>query len=266
MSKSQKAEPQNKPDILHLLKYCRIDRAAELLGCEVSDLLHLEEICAISLFWNFDNQPAITRRSWMGRADGESISDCGDVIPVGCYSDAVSAQPGGIVGEIDPEADIPILLRGLWEAEDRLDPTVRTEGPREEPIMSFSRSVNGSTTMVAIPVQCSLPPDNELFILQDDLRQLRNAIITGRPLENPLYAAGEDKAQPNQLKDDTCRGSHKLCVALVDVLKALGFTADDFMGSIPQLKLKLARKECGAVLTGVDNKTLIDWLTKARAR
>ena len=54
--------------------------------------------------------------------------------------------------------------------------------------------------------------------------------------------------------------------AIVELLTAHGFTADDYKGTIPALQQKLTRKGLNGTLTSVDKNALTTWLKKAGVR
>lgn len=54
--------------------------------------------------------------------------------------------------------------------------------------------------------------------------------------------------------------------AIVELLTAHGFTAEDYKGTIPALQQKLTRKGLNGTLTSVDKNALTAWLKKAGVR
>ncbi|EIU1019971.1 hypothetical protein L3226_004724, partial [Salmonella enterica] len=54
--------------------------------------------------------------------------------------------------------------------------------------------------------------------------------------------------------------------AIVELLTAHGFTAEDYKGAIPALQQKLTRKGLNGTLTSVDKNALTAWLKKAGVR
>lgn len=54
--------------------------------------------------------------------------------------------------------------------------------------------------------------------------------------------------------------------AIVELLTAHGFTAEDYKGTIPALQQKLTRKGLNGTLTSVDKNSLTAWLKKAGVR
>lgn len=250
MSKATKTEPHNKPNILHLLEYCRIDRAAELLGCEISDLLHLQEMGEISLYWRFDEQPALTTISDIHMADTSAL---GDFLSFGVHTFAYAEINRSIMDEKDKKKEIPIILMGFWDAPDR--------GLLDElgGMHCFGRAENGDHMRACLPKNWQEPPVEDLYIMRSDTARLRQAIETGKSLysrQNNDSLATETVGQ----QKDHCpkrRLTDKQCVTLLLALQLAGFTEDDFNSTGAKLKKKIQKK---AEELGINNsrKKLFD--------
>ena len=263
MSKATKTEPHNKPNILHLLEYCRIDRAADLLGCEISDLLHLQEMGEISLCWRFDEQPAITTISDIHMAD---TSDLDDVLSFGVHTFAYAEINGAIMDEQDKKKEISIILIGFWDAPDR--------GLLDElgGMHCFGRAENGDHMRACLPKDWQEPPAEELYIMRSDIARLRQAIEAGESLDtrqnNDTMATATVRQQSDHGKKS--RLTNKQCAAFLLALQVAGFTEDDFNGSPTNLKDKILYK---AAELGIDNartklfkttrsETVGEWVTR----
>lgn len=57
MTKHNNSTTQNKRKILKQLEYCRLDRAAELLGCDVSDLIHFGATERVAIYLYLKDNP-----------------------------------------------------------------------------------------------------------------------------------------------------------------------------------------------------------------
>lgn len=267
----------NKPNILHLLEYCRIDRAAELLGCEMSDLLHLEEIDAIDLYWNFKFQPATTN---LGPLVPMVDCQCEDAeieadSPQSIYASAIYPveENGETTYSADPQINtntwfgVPVLLDGLWHAGDRLTPHFIQN---MEPSGRFlcRAETNEGDIIAALPPEWKEPPVEELCIMRRDLLRLSKAIYEGQPLDGRDYNHEQHGCRSHHKATESRQilDTRNACLALVEVLKASGFTDEDFKGSIRKLQTKISSRCFGGMLTSVDEKTLADWLRKAGVR
>lgn len=262
MSRHARTEAPNKPDILHLLEYCRIDRAAELLGCEVCDLLHLEEVNHLSLYWNFKSELATL--TWIELPSPKSVKCMGRVLIIGPHTRVGSLVANGFLDADKRDEDLPILLCGLWNAHGRHSYDLDTG-----PMMCVEISPDGVQMAAEMPEQWQKPSDDELYIMQADLMRLRKAITTGEPLESRDGLSNKQSEQMQQVRQQVnrrVRESIKPHRAIVEVLTATGFEPEDFRGSIPVLQAKLANKGFGGLLTSIDDKTLIDWLRRAGVR
>lgn len=268
MSKAPKTESQNKPDILHLLEYCRIDRAAELLDCKVCDLLHLKKMGHISLYLDFNGQPALTSFNDILLAGEKPTEDISIARVIGKYAYFMFEDPNGFITVEDSNKAIRVLLYGLWEYEGGMNDA--EDDPSLSLFPCMARSDDGDVVEALILTsEWKMPPLDTLCIKQVDMMRLRKAIALGGPLEGRGASSSEPSScmpRSHQIGFAQLRESPKACTALVDALKSLGFTQKDFQGSISQLKSKLAAKNLSGTLTDIDDKTLIDWLTKAGVR
>lgn len=269
MSKDQKIEPQDRPGIIHLLEYCRIDRAAELLGCKVCDLLHLEEICKISLYWNLNGQPATTKLRWIERCSEESAEDMADELPMGLHAYALPVEAGGISEETVPDRDIPIRLFGLWDAGDRHSYASRFYKSEESFMLCFGSSTAGTKMMAALPVQWDEPPSNELCIMQHDFLRLREAIDTGKPLDE--QSSGDERSGHQRTATITEQyrvfETKNTCAAIVQLLQALGFTPEELGKTSNGLQQKITARGISEILaSGITEKTLREWMKIGGAR
>lgn len=271
MSRHAKTEAPSKPDILHLLEYCRIDRAAKLLGCKVCDLLHLEEVGHISLYWKFGSELATL--VWINLTDPELVK-YGRIIKMGPHTRAGSLVENGfinaksLIDTDEPGEALQILLFGLWNASLRYD-SCHSHEFGDSPAICDATSPEGIQITAEMPDQWEMPSDNELYIMQSDLIRLRKAITTGVPLECRDGLPDHQVKQMELTRQQTgrrVRESVKPYRALVETIIAAGIEPEDFGGPISALQAKMARRGLGGELTSIDEKTLADWLRKAGAR
>lgn len=232
MSKTPEAGTQSKPGIFHLLKYCRIDRAAELLGCEVVDLLHLEEISEISLYWKFDGQPAIAKVKDVFAEKGEATKCFSDALPV------VSLDDLGDISE-GPENQ-KITLYGLWNAEHRSGSGYKALRSERVSCYGAEKTEWSGSFTARLPLDWQEPPVTELYIRKGDLYRLRDAIETGDPLQlNPDLPSYADKKISQIENQQVHRVTSKQCRALVGALLLAGLSKDDIKGSPGALQDKV---------------------------
>ncbi|MBW3779369.1 hypothetical protein GL272_21085 [Aeromonas veronii] len=232
MSKAPKTEPYNKPDILHLLEYCRIDRAAELLGCEVSDLLHLEEVSEISLYWKFDGQPAIARvMDVFPNTDERPKSSKYSLITVH-FDD---------LGDVSEGAENQkIKLYGLWNAENRNTGGYDSLRPVRISCRACAKKEDADSFTAHLPLDWQEPPTTELYVKQDDLYRLRKAIMTGEPLQpDPDLPSNEEKKICQIEGRQVIKLTNKQCRAIMGALLLAGLSEDDLKGAPGELQDKV---------------------------
>lgn len=266
MSKAPKTEPNNKPDILHLLEYCRIDRAAELLGCEVCDLLHLEEIGSITLYWHFKYQPATIMPSDENAEADEGVVVHAFVAPVNEEGKYPNSQE-----------DTPALISGLWRADDRLTKPLSD-------LWSQNSSLRNNSVCMALtpcgeqaailPEEWQEPPESELFITRHDMQRIQEAIYSKMPLGPRDWPYDEPQHQYQSVKwmelNERRRTTDKQCRALMAAFLLAGLSEDDINGNPEKLQDKvLALAEQRGIkdprikaITECQLKTLTTWIAR----
>lgn len=258
-----------KPSILYQLEWCRVDRAAALLECEVSDLLHLEEFFKIDLYWDFKGQPATII---LGGDSFDDIYDSNDGLCFdnGAYLKPVNAGLFDDIYEIYSEreycyeegfGEIEVCMFGLWSARARI---------MCEPGQQIRfRKYNVDFYM---PIQWQKPSAEEMYIMRSDLIRVSDAVAKGGrlggcdSLPRRMDEWHQDNASTAQTNERKPRESAKPHRVIAEMLSAAGFTPEDFRGPIPALQAKLAHKGLSAELTRIDEKTLADWLRRAGVR
>lgn len=58
-----------------LFEYCKVERAAEMLGCEIDNLIHFASIGAISLSLNIPLKSNLQGIIYLHESESESIGD-----------------------------------------------------------------------------------------------------------------------------------------------------------------------------------------------
>ncbi|MGL5304963.1 MAG: hypothetical protein ACRC9Y_01965 [Aeromonas veronii] len=260
MKKETQAELQNKHGILHLLKYCRIDRAANMLGCEVSDLLHLWEEEEISLYWKLDMQPA----ALVPWATESMVNDeLATTVGLGSFfiddfqidenmsysSPVLYDSEGKFLGE-------RVLLSGMWYS------AIQTENKM------LIASTDKGPQIAFLPDQWEWPPLGEMCVMQYDISRLIEAIDTGKPLggTDNRYPTGHGLAAIMAEKNRVFE-TKNTCSAIVQLLQALGFTAKELGKTSNGLQKKIAARGISEVLaSGITERTLREWMKIGGAR
>lgn len=270
MNKNTEAGTQNKSGILHLLEYCRIDRAAELLGCEVCDLLHLAEVAKISLHWNFKGQQAICFYSTVGPSEIESGLSAitmdepdGGLIQVNGYS-YVFLDDDDCLGT---NQQINVRLFGLWDAGSRFNEFVNFLIGSVSPINCESEFAPGRHLSALLPDGWQEPPVEELCIVKKDLGRLRDAMNHGVELDN-AYATPSLTGRQENVESAANRQrfvTPNTCAAIMELLKAVGFSDKELSGSAQELQNKiLTRGLSPTIASGISERTLRIWRAEAK--
>lgn len=190
------------------LEYCRIDRAAQMLGSEVEDLLHWQEVGAISLFTKLDN---VEGKLFVMEFKFDSKEDL-DLYLESCLygSDEIvffnngysrfdidhfpseTSKPYVQQGEsiflghapLD-ELVIPGYMSGLWQL---MTISIKEIFNCEHQFLELEGSFLGPDAEQPIGVFISIPTieimKGDLWITRPDIEKLYESITTGEPLPN----------------------------------------------------------------------------------
>jgi len=195
------------------LEYCRIDRAARLLGCEESDLLHWGAIGAIALWANFDgenNSALVIDRGLEHRA----VTDHGTEYVI---NNLASYIPIRDVRQEDDSIDGAFFayLKGFWRvgqtylkrfenqhtSQDSFYATVKDE--KNITVFAFSggKNLNKVINRLTIPANDESPPrelaQNDLWIMRDGLMLVHLHINSGEPI--PINMDDKEIDNPHSL-------------------------------------------------------------------
>lgn len=128
------------------LEYCRIDRAARMLGCEVEDILHWHKISAIQL--------AVQMDRFVGELDFRpsevGLSDCKDAQSLfkGVERLWLSGAPGGYSSFVcPPREDLEVSVEKYIDELSRVNPIELAEDKYAEPLLRIPTSVLGMWTV-----------------------------------------------------------------------------------------------------------------------
>ena len=276
------------------LEYCRIDRAARFLGCEVEDILHWGATSKISLRIHADHRPFGTPPSDMPVTSKSPVIFTGYLLPEiqGLFRDggkfpvsnnaSLRIDPseenvgrGGILDERLCIAEI----KGIWRVPNTAIELIYhgTGGspfPVYEPYFrKLSNQSGGDGCFTVIGYICEqhdlAQVKNQLIIMADDLALLHKHIASGDPLpvnRSVFEADSKAKAIASSAKEIKPKVTANQSKAIVELLTAHGFTEEDYRGGIEALKQKIASKGLSGTLVNVDKNTLTDWLRKAGVR
>ncbi|WP_096778604.1 hypothetical protein [Zobellella denitrificans] len=128
------------------LEYCRIDRAARMLGCEVEDIIHWHKISAIQL--------AVQMDRFVGELDFRpsevGLSDCKDAQSLleGVERLWLSGAPGGYSSFVcPPREDLEASVEKCIDELSRVNPIELAEDKYAEPLLRIPTSVVGMWTV-----------------------------------------------------------------------------------------------------------------------
>lgn len=124
MTRHNNPTTQNKRNILKQLEYCKLDRAAELLGCEVSDLIHFGVTERVAIYvWLKDSPTALVSFPKITNAfpqhrelyeKGDFIFDLNTSMHPFSFGEIEWDDNGNIV-DFQPECEFKAELYGLWQ-------------------------------------------------------------------------------------------------------------------------------------------------------
>ncbi|MNG98423.1 hypothetical protein D3C85_674380 [compost metagenome] len=193
MSKQTNSETIIKYDILPHLDYCTIERAAQLLECEIDDLAHFIAQGRIAAYEFLNNEPGFTHHPLIDFPDGgfnfEDDCEYDEIIynsKIKEYSKKRFDEYTTInIHTISYERDyITVSLFGFW----RICPTNCFHEKYFKEIKShFTISVMACTssdkiTKVHLSERKTLTDFKELYIKQNCLIRLRDSLASGKPL------------------------------------------------------------------------------------
>lgn len=271
------------------LEYCRIDRAARLLGCEEVDILHWGATAKISLRIHADHMPIGTPPY-----NGEETSKKAILYTGEKRLEVVSVFRGGGVFKISKYASASFdslrcegaseelfivgcaILKGLWRVPHQTIENIYhgTSGftfpVYEHYCRVGSRQLDGVRTFTGLGYGCEQQDfaraRNNLIVMSDDLALLYKHIASGQPIPDKKGQAGADIEVVASAEEIKPRMTANQSKAIVELLMAHGFTDKNFNGSIEALQQKIASKKLSGTLADVDKNTLTAWLRKAGVR
>lgn len=280
------------------LEYCRLDRAARLLGCEVEDLIHWGAIKAVDLCLQIqgskceiiDNRDKDRQISepfvggkiyklnnglahyWVTKEDQENpyrgamaalgISDDHE-----CYDDYIDDN--------DPNFRTETICSGFWsvpygiplDIENSLDGKHELYGSYTVSCVDEGKKIFAA---VFFSVEGKFITASDLRITRQNMEKLHQAIKGNEPLLN-IYNNAEiaDQAKEQQLQNN--KPQIRETVKQFDMIKALILTnsgleslVDNASGLLSELEKLCAKK--GIKTPVSDAKTIRDWLNRANIR
>lgn len=263
------------------LEYCKLDRAARLLGCEVDDLIHWGKIGAIDLCLR---RPGIGTLAPNIRWDGTEQSSDNLLVSVfenldislGSYSILSSVAGYSPIPSFDllPEDDIcrtHVLFSGFWVFGAIHIIELGSVCSDVFVITPYDSKNNGVLGLIAPQEREDFQPisKEDLWIMRPDLEKLKKAIDSGDYLPN-IYnnteLAEKNRAQELKSSLDT---PPRITAKQSDVIKALVLLNPDLKELVDKperLTTKLDQLCAGKVkVTLPTGKSMGDWLGKANA-
>jgi hypothetical protein len=267
----------NKDTPLLPLEYCRIDRAARLLGCEAKDILHWGITHRINLNMLLEHEAVMSSPL----LDEKTISE----MIVALYID--SPEPEAIrartiekkemildeftyIDEFQamdyPPPWFEARANGLWTIASstlRLYEQENSPGIEDFEIPLSRYTDSDELILISISRDKWVPSINELYIKKEYLHHLNDHIKNGKPLQKlPDGGIASTIATIMPKSKTTAKQSR----AIIELLTAHGFTDEDFARSIESLQQKIASKGLSETLTNIDKNTLKAWLERAGVR
>lgn len=271
------------------LEYCRIDRAARLLGCEEEDILHWGATAKISLRIHADHVPLgtppdneeVTSKKTViytgeKRLEVASVLRAGGVFKISKYA---SASFDSLRCEGESEALFSVgraILTGLWRVPHQTIEKIYhgTSGYTFPVYEHYCRrgscQLEGVRTFTGFGYGCEQQDfaraRNNLIVMSDDLALLYKHISSRQPIPDKKGQASADIEVVASAEEIKPRVTANQSNAIVELLMAHGFTDKDFRGSIEALTQKISSRGLSDTLVSVDKNTLANWLRKADVR
>lgn len=185
-AKQEQLNIAEKYDLPLPLEYCKLDRAARLLGCEIQDIVHWGAIGAINICYWLDNVSVFM--AFLNYAEKEKKEIIEGQLHIG-----YSFTPYAHVTSENPNR-MNFITWGLWPLTSRCLQSIERFKPlTKNNAEFFARNQNDNIeTLFSLPM--SRPKENDdldslitidgLWIVKPDLEKLHHAITTGRPLLN----------------------------------------------------------------------------------
>ncbi|MFM4954828.1 hypothetical protein [Aeromonas veronii] len=296
MAKQPQKQPGTGLPPLLPLEYCRLGRAASLLGCEEGDLIHWGSINAISLYVLFSSHSSalgsgiclIHDNQWMNRRD--------DMSGYGRSMDIALNDRAGyrLISAVEYSTrDCVGWLNGFWRVWPPRLKIMELTPDAQEPFYVAARDCknevvvagvghkyatrgvyfNAVTSALGLEEAEKNPPmvelaAHDLWIFRKDLELVHQHIHSGKPL--PIDTDNAEQAATAEMAADSEKPVPRTTLnqskAITELLTKLGYTDDDFRGSIGALQQKLSRDGLGGTLTDIDKNTLTAWLERAGVR
>ncbi|MGL5290086.1 MAG: hypothetical protein ACRC9N_11525 [Aeromonas sp.] len=264
------AIPKNNPiKPLLPLEYCKLDRAARLLGCEDGDLLHWGAIGAIKLY-GWLNTGSCMAAIYDERTEGESISN--DLIVVGelaAYSQIRNISSDIYFARLDGMWRIgPVSIRQIESngATRKLVHVSASYEPDGDVNALLGGNLDDAKAILGTDLKdwpCSEGNPNkltagfmsgDLWIMRDDMELVNKHIQSGTP-----FTIRPDETKNFEDVATRHRRAIKQSAAIVELLNHAGFTSEVLQeNSIKQLQGRLST--ISQTLATADAKTVIAWL------
>lgn len=288
-----KAKAENQLTLRPLLplEYCRPERAAKLLNCEIEDLFHWAAIGAIKIYVNAAK--AMDEINTVGVRLPKEVPPTFVINPdklVGefKFGAAFNFIRVGKIGSQDYKSSNDgychfkvSRLYGFWAVapfhfwdweqggeipdNDVYDLILLSNFEfRTSAYLPDKPDIN-----ITLEVGASFPSiTDNLWLMREDLEILHQHIQTGQPF--PIWNDYKEQGGMRQMLtssgEQPRRTTGNQCRAIVELLTAHGFTNEDYQGSISVLKKKISKLGVSGTLTNVDKNTLQNWLQRAGVR
>ncbi|MBZ9612568.1 hypothetical protein [Rheinheimera maricola] len=260
------------------LEYCKLDRAARMLSCEVEDILHWGAIGAIRLYLMVDeNRYAEIGDHANFIADVEKVLVSGGGRP---FQKSYRITPflDAIVTKNNP-TEPEVLLAGLCQIHRQFIEFAYNQ-PLDIPLNEWVCIIHGdwATQYYALWHNEALTPA-DLYLTKDELSVLYNAINTGQTLKSKYNDTdiANSIAQNNEListikPERNSPGRAKAVTALTELVLKLAGESDDLINNphklhrrINELMLEHKANECGGYDLGITDIAYRDLIGAGRA-
>ncbi|WP_116473822.1 hypothetical protein [Zobellella maritima] len=255
------------------LEYCRIDRAARMLECEVEDIIHWGSIGAIRLCCHIDGIPFFLHgdltcpENYGKRIDGAMSYSIQFVNHAYFYTHTLNGRPSPTLG--NAHGLWPLSIWGMKEIEQK-------GGISASQVEFYAKNDEGVEAMVTPAIS---GPDYEtvitkgdLWVTQTELVKLHHSITNGEPLPN-IYnnaelaqRAKEQEAMTQLIAEPRATAKQSdMITSLIDLhFTEKGQRLDDmghqaFFNNVLAPALAAAKIACP-----VTERAFDDWMQKAR--
>lgn len=268
-----------------LFEYCKVERAAEMLGCEIDDLIHLASIGVISLSLNIPLENNLQGMIHLHESESESIGDelYGDDGPSHAFwhsklgLKSIFEDPTGEFNtdEEERKAGVYIIngyVHGLWNIPSYITNNMQLSNHDNVELYNLYPTIyfNGSYSPVKFELaDCFMVNANDLWITKDNLVKTIEYINNNSgKIDDLLVNKPKDKSDSGANKNNS--DDEKLVPQQIDMIRALiqlHFGKDSvclYEHDKFRNELKAAFEKNNIVYNMASDKTTMKWMNSFR--